>query len=65
MEYITNQNTQLSNTQMSKQRSWLGTYNNPADGIIVQDWLENFFKKSGAVYLNGQLEQGEQGTRHI
>lgn len=44
-------------------RSWLGTLNNPT--VDTKDFLENFYKSSGARYVTGQLEKGAEGTIHI
>lgn len=43
--------------------NWLGTRNNPTE--LVEDYLRDFYKNSGAVYVCGQLEKGEEGTPHI
>ena len=32
---------------------------------MAQDWLEAIHKKVNAVYSNGQLEKGEEGTTHM
>jgi len=48
---------------MSQSRNWLGTLNNP-DTTIVEDYLKAWFD-SGAVYVNGQLEKGKDGTIHV
>lgn len=45
-------------------RSWLGTLNHP-EAQDIREWLEKFYTDSKAVYLNGQLERGENGTPHI
>jgi hypothetical protein len=45
-----------------KHRSWLITHNNPKE--ITQDYLAAWLKH-GARYVNGQLEQGKEGTVHI
>lgn len=47
---------------------FIGTLNNPTEhykDFIAQDWLEAFHKKAGAVYTNGQLEKGTEGTVHL
>ena len=43
---------------------FLLTFNNPTVES-VQTWLETLHTKLGAVYTNGQLEQGKEGTPHI
>lgn len=43
--------------------NWLGTLNNP-DTTECEAYLKAW-KDSGATYVNGQLEKGEEGTVHI
>ncbi len=43
--------------------NWLGTLNNP-DTTVCEAYLKAW-KDSGATYVNGQLEKGEEGTVHI
>lgn len=42
------------------------TYNNPDDELFGGDYLESVFKHFGGQikYICGQLESGENGTRH-
>lgn len=47
-----------------KSRNWLGTLNNP-EGIDPETFLSDWYVKHKAVYVNGQVEVGEEGTRHI
>ena len=42
-------------------RNWLGTLNNP--DVDPEEYLLSFAQR--ATYVCGQLEEGEQGTRHI
>ena len=48
----------------SKGSNWLGTLNNP-DVALARDYLEMWFSKAGARYVNGQVEKGKEGTVHI
>lgn len=51
-------------THINKQyRKWIGTYNNPT--VDAREFIERWHTHGGAVYVNGQLEKGEQGTPHI
>lgn len=50
--------------QGNKMVNWLGTHNNP-DVEMVEAYLEKWFTGTGATYVNGQLEKGEEGTPHI
>ncbi len=47
--------------------NWLGTYNNPTEDCLtdVAAWLQGLHERSGAVYTNGQLEEGENKTVHV
>jgi len=44
--------------------NWLGTHNNP-DVTMVEAYLQKWFTETEAVYVNGQLEKGEEGTPHV
>lgn len=44
-------------------RMVIGTYNNPE--VDPREYLELWSKIPGVVYVTGQLEKGENGTRHI
>jgi hypothetical protein len=48
---------------------FLATLNQPHEhykDFMAQDWLEALYKKTEAVYVNGQLEKGEkEGTIHL
>lgn len=47
---------------------YLGTLNNPQEkypDFISQDWLSALHNKVEAVYTNGQLEKGADGTVHL
>lgn len=46
-----------------KSNSWLGTLNNP-DLSDIELYLKQWFD-TGAVYVNGQLEKGDEGTVHV
>ena len=46
-------------------RNWLGTYNNPPDISLCDQFLELWSKAPKCTYVTGQLERGEQGTVHI
>lgn len=48
---------------MSTARTWLITRNNPE--IPAQDYLKDLYEKTGAIFVAGQLERGEEGTPHI
>lgn len=39
------------------------TLNNPDE--FHEDYLENFYKKTKAQYVCGQLEKGAEGTLHL
>lgn len=49
---------------MSQARSWIGTLNNP-DTAMAQSYVESWFTKARARYVNGQIEKGKEGTIHI
>lgn len=51
----------------NKGSRWLCTLNNPFEHGVEspQEWLERFFVQVKAVYLNGQLEKGAEGTLHL
>lgn len=46
---------------------YIATLNNPFDHGVEspQEWLEHFYTRSKAVYLNGQVERGAEGTLHL
>lgn len=47
---------------------FIGTLNNPTEhypDLSVQEYIEAWHSKAGAVYATGQLEQGESETPHI
>lgn len=46
---------------------WLCTLNNPFDHGVEHpaEFLESFYNKTKATYLNGQVEVGASGTPHI
>lgn len=46
-----------------KSNNWLMTLNNPDE--FHEDYLENFFQKTKAQYVCGQLEKGAEGTLHL
>lgn len=54
------------NTKSVSVRStnWLGTLNNP-DIALTQEYLQKWYKDTGATYVNGQLEKGKEGTVHV
>lgn len=45
-------------------RKWIGTLNNP-DTTVAEDYIRAWSKTTGAVYSNGQLEKGKEGTVHL
>jgi len=47
-----------------KVRNWLCTLNNPEE-TDPETFLSDWFVNHRAVYVNGQLEKGEEGTIHI
>lgn len=47
-----------------KSRNWLGTLNNPQDGLY-KEYLEKWMTVKGCKYVCGQLEKGAEGTVHI
>jgi len=49
---------------MSKSSQWLGTLNNP-DVVHAEDYINKWKSQGGARYVNGQVEQGAEGTVHI
>lgn len=53
--------TEVTVYQMSRYRQWCGTLNNPEDDLSVQKTLEQY---KNVRYACGQIEVGEQGTRH-
>lgn len=47
---------------------YIGTLNNPQEkypDFMAEDWLSSIHKTLGAVYTNGQLEKGKEGTVHL
>ena len=47
---------------------FIGTLNQPHEkysDFMAQDWLAALHNKLGAVYTNGQLEKGKEGTVHL
>lgn len=46
-----------------RSRGWLCTLNNP--DVDPETFLSDWFVKHKAVYVNGQVELGQEGTRHI
>lgn len=49
-----------------KIRNWLGTFNNPLEGLETEDWLKALYETSKAKYVCGQLEKGNaEGTVHV
>jgi len=46
-----------------KSNNWLMTLNNPDE--FHEDYLENFWIKTKAQYVCGQLEKGKEGTVHL
>lgn len=46
---------------------FLCTLNNPFEHGVEDpaEWLERFYTQIKAVYLNGQLEKGADGTTHL
>lgn len=48
----------------SQATAWLGTLNNP-DLTTVEEYIKLWYTKAKATYVNGQLEQGKEGTVHI
>lgn len=50
---------------MSSCRTWLGTENNPDEPENTQQWLRRLHEATGARYVCGQLERGENGTLHV
>lgn len=48
---------------MTQTRMVIGTYNNPK--VDPQEYLEQWSKIPGVVYVTGQLEKGKEETPHI
>lgn len=48
---------------MTQGRNWLCTLNNPTE--FGKDYLEQWSKVPGVLYVTGQLEKGEEGTPHL
>lgn len=46
-----------------KSCNWFGTHNNPE--MPTDEWLRTLKEQKGVRYVLGQLEQGQEGTRHI
>lgn len=46
-----------------KARSWMGTCNNPE--VPAEAYLKAIFDTGKLTYVCGQLEQGEEGTKHV
>ena len=47
---------------------FIGTLNNPTDhykDFMAEDWLAALHARTEAVYTNGQLEKGKDGTVHL
>lgn len=54
--------------ERTKSMRFIGTLNNPQEkypDFMAHDWLEALHKRAEAVYTNGQLEKGEDGTVHV
>lgn len=52
---------------MSQGVMFIGTLNNPKEHYpdgCVQEYIEGWHTKAGAVYATGQLEKGESETPH-
>jgi len=47
--------------------NYLATFNNPPKDVVddPEAWLKSFYERSNAVYVNGQLERGANGTLHV
>lgn len=55
-------------SKTTKSTKFIGTLNNPGThykDFMAEDWLAEAHKHSGAVYTNGQLEKGKDGTVHL